>query len=156
LDFRITQSATSGAPLFLAGQIRYNSAQALPPARIVNLSTRVQVGTGAAQAIAGFIVSDSGTAGKQALVRLIGPSLAPYVLGGLFVDPLFNVNDANNLIGTDDDWAYPAAFYPSPQSPVIQLGLEPKARTESIFLNRFAAGPYTAVCTGFDNGSGPD
>ncbi len=45
---------------------------------------------------------------------------------------------------------------PSPQAPVIQLGLEPKGRTESIFLNRFAAGGYTAVCTGFDGGNGPD
>jgi hypothetical protein len=81
--------------------------------------------------------------------------LAPFGLTGLLSDPLVNVYDASNLIGTDDDWANPG-YYPSPQAPVIQLGLEPKGRTESIFLNRFAAGGYTAVCTGFENGSGPD
>ena len=154
LDFRITQSATSGAPLFIGGQIRFNSTQAFPPARIVNLSTRVQVLTGNAQAIAGFIVADSGSGGKEALVRLLGPSLAPFGLSGLLSDPFVNVHDSSSLIGSDDDWANPG-FYPSPQAPVVQLGLEPKARVESIFLNRFSAGGYTAVCTGFDNGTGP-
>src|SRR5262249_34531771 len=47
---------------------------ALPPARALNLSARLNVGTGDDVLIGGFIVS--GTESKQVLVRGLGPSLA--------------------------------------------------------------------------------
>ena len=47
---------------------------ALPPALALNLSTRLNVGTGDNVLIGGFIVN--GTDSKQVIVRGIGPSLA--------------------------------------------------------------------------------
>ncbi len=160
-DFMITQSSTSGAPKFLAGQLRYgNTGIPLPPARIVNLSTRVNVGTGAAQAIAGVVFSDPSAVGKQALVRVLGPALAPRGVTGVLADPiadLYSGSTGSTIIASNDDWAFGLAI-PS-QAPVVQLGLEPPARTETVLLNRFNNGGYTAVVGGLDannnrNGTG--
>ncbi len=155
-DLRLTQSATA-APLFLAAQLRFSTPTVpLPGARIVNLSTRVNVGVDAAQAIAGFVFRDATGVGKQALIRLLGPSIGLAGVPGTLSDPLVRLNNASStLIAMNDDWANPG-FLPSPQSPIFSLGLEPAGRTESILLNRFGSGAYTAVASGYDNGGGPD
>ncbi|OAI42313.1 hypothetical protein AYO41_04475 [Verrucomicrobia bacterium SCGC AG-212-E04] len=155
-DFRITQSSTASTPQFLSGQLRFNTPSIpLPPARIVNLSTRVLVGTGAAQAIAGFVFSDPSAVGKQALVRVLGPALVPYGLTGVLTDPVTNlyVSGAQNPFLMNDDWQDGQAI-PS-QAPIVQIGLEPVARTESVLLNRFNNGGYTAIVSGYPNGGIP-
>lgn len=155
LDFRLAGSATA-APQFLAGQLRFQTDVPLPAARMVNLSTRVDVGRGTAQAIAGFVFRDSAGVGKQALVRVIGPTLANFGLSSVLGDPTVQLNDATGRgIGFNDDWANPD-FYAPPQAPVIALGLTPLGRTESILFQRFATGAYTAVVAGYDNGQGPE
>lgn len=156
LDFRLSYSSTA-APLFLAGQVRFNTpAIPLPSARIVNLSTRVDVGRDTAQAIAGFVFRDPAGTGKQALVRVLGPSLANFGVAGVLGDPIVTLNNASGTpLTQNDDWANPA-FYASPQAPVIALGLTPLGRTESILLRRFEQGAFTAVVGGFDNGDGPE
>lgn len=156
LDLRLSQSATS-APLFLALQLRFNTpAIPLPSARIVNLSTRVNVGTQSAQAIAGFVFSDPTGTGKQALIRILGRSLTSFGVPGTLGDPVVELRGANGaLLSTNDDWANPG-FYAPPQAPIFSLCLEPASRTDSILLNRFTGGAFTAVASGFDNGRGPD
>ena len=152
-DFRLTQSSVSGAPQFLAGQLRFNVPSIpLPAARIVNLSTRVMVGIDAARAIAGFVFRDPTGVGKQALVRVIGPGLTPRGVTGVLANPVANLYAGSTNILSNDNWADGLAV-PS-QAPVVQLGLEPTATTESVMLNRFSDGAYTTIVSGSASGVG--
>lgn len=150
-DFRIAQSSVAGAPKFIAGQLRFNTpAVALPAARIVNLSTRVNVGTDVSQAIAGVVFSDPSAVGKEALVRVLGPSLVNSGVTGVLNDPVVNLYSDSTVIMTNDDWG--AGFADPSQAPVSQIGLAPTSQLESVLLNRFSAGGYTAVVSGYPNG----
>lgn len=150
-DFRITQSSVAGAPRFIAGQLRFNTPSVpLPAARIVNLSTRAFVGTGAAQAIAGFVFSDSTAVGKEALVLVKGPSLAASGVAGALDDPVVNLYSGSNVILTNDDWG--TGFADISQAPVSMISLAPTSPYESVLLNRFNSGGYTAIVSGYPNG----
>ncbi len=153
-DFSIAQSAVASAPKFIAGQLRFNTpGVALPAARIVNLSTRVNVGTGVAQAIAGFVFSDPSSVGKEALVRVLGPSLASSGVAGVLPDPVLDLYSGSTIILSNDDWG--TGFADPSQAPVAQLGLAPTNGLESVLLNRFSNGGYTAVVRGYPNGGVP-
>ena len=147
-DFRITQSTSGANPKFLAGQLRFNTpAIPLPSAKIVNLSTRVFVGTDAAQAIAGFVLRDPFAVGKQALVRVLGPALVPNGVAGVLADPVANLYSGSTVILSNNNWAEGISI-PS-QAPIVQIGLEPPGQSESVLLNRFNNGGYTAIVGGF-------
>jgi hypothetical protein len=74
--------------------------------KLINLSSRGQVGTGNGVLVCGFMVS--GTSAKPLLIRGVGPSLAPYGLTGLLADPVLNVYDGfGNLVATNNDWGTP-------------------------------------------------
>jgi len=61
--------------------------------QLVNIATRLQVGTGANLAVAGFVVSP-GSGTRKLLVRGIGPALAGFGLNGTLADPKLTVLDA--------------------------------------------------------------
>ncbi len=72
------------------------------PARLVNLSTRAQVGTGANAMIGGFAVRGAGR--KHILVRAVGPTLGQFLGGGL-ADPTLNLTQADGTpIAANDNW----------------------------------------------------
>jgi len=75
-----------------------------PPAhRLVNISTRAQVQTGANIVIAGFVIS--GTNPKEVLVRAVGPGLAAFNVAGVLAAPVLSLFDsASTLIATDTGW----------------------------------------------------
>ncbi|MBS0658051.1 MAG: matrixin family metalloprotease [Verrucomicrobia bacterium] len=155
LDFSIL-SGVDPAPRALLGQVRFNTPSIpLPAPRIVNLSTRADVGLGAAQAIAGFVLRDPAGRGKAGLLRVTGTSLRTYGITDFLDDATITLNDAGGApLDFNDDWANPG-FYPSPQAPIFALNLVPPGRTESLLFRRFGAGAFTAVVGGFDNGAGP-
>ncbi len=62
--------------------------------QLVNIATRLQVGTGANAAVAGFVISlGSGT--RKLLVRGIGPALGGFGVPGTLADPKLTVFDGN-------------------------------------------------------------
>lgn len=63
--------------------------------QLVNIATRLPVGTGANAAFAGFVVAP-GSGTRKLLVRGIGPALGTYGLSGLLPDPKLTILDANN------------------------------------------------------------
>jgi plastocyanin len=72
--------------------------------KLVNLSTRFQVGTGDNILIVGFVVA--GTGSKQLLIRAVGPTLASYGVPGTLVDPQLGVfNSSGTQIASNDNWA---------------------------------------------------
>jgi hypothetical protein len=71
--------------------------------RLMNLSTRAQVGTGANLLIPGFEVSGAGS--EELLVRADGPSLAQFNLSALLAQPSLSVfNSASAAIATNTGW----------------------------------------------------
>lgn len=71
--------------------------------RPINLSVRVQVGTGADVLIAGVVLTGEGT--KRYLVRAAGPALTAFGLSGVLADPVISVSNSNNTqIGANDNW----------------------------------------------------
>jgi outer membrane protein assembly factor BamB len=86
----------------------YDSNQANIDCRLVNLSSRAQVGTGDNILIAGLFVAGSGK--QRVLVRAVGPGLTQYGVTGVLQRPvitLFNADGvqlASNTGWTTDGW----------------------------------------------------
>lgn len=71
--------------------------------QLLNLSTRLRVGTGDEVMIGGFIVS--GTQPKKIIVRGIGPSLASFNVPGFLANPTLELYDSSNqLLASNDNW----------------------------------------------------
>lgn len=115
-------------------------------AKIGNLSSRAQVGTGNNVLIGGAIIRTS----TRAVIRGIGPSLTQYGIQGALQNPTLELYDASGTrIGSNDNWQS------DPDQAEIQyLGLQPSNGNESAILPALAAGNYTAIVKGVNNGTG--
>jgi sugar lactone lactonase YvrE len=72
-------------------------------ARLINIATRAQVGTGGNILIPGFVIGGTGT--EQLLLRGDGPSLTQFNVTGVLANPSLTVFDsAGNQIATNTDW----------------------------------------------------
>ena len=119
------------------------------PGRPVNLSTRMQVGTGDNALIAGFIMR--GSTPKRLAIRALGPSSG---LTGAVADPVLELHDSNNAtVATNDNWGDAAN-----KQDVIDIGLAPGSPNESVILTTVpsdtSAAAYTAVMRGANNTTG--
>ncbi|MSU47853.1 MAG: DUF1800 family protein [Opitutus sp.] len=73
-------------------------------ARLMNLSTRAQVGTGSGILISGLAIAPGGGV-RKILVRAAGPTLGSFGVAGALVDPAIAVIDsASNQIAANDNW----------------------------------------------------
>ena len=99
--------------------------------------------------IGGFIIFGNG-GNTRVLIRSVGPSLASSGVAHAMPDPTLELRDMNGgLIVSNDDWMT------SPQQAQIQAsGLAPTDPKESAVLQTLAAGAYTAVVRGVNNGTG--
>jgi hypothetical protein len=108
-------------------------------ARLQNISTRSQVGTGPGVLIGGFIIT--GSEPKRVLLRGRGPSLSASGISDPLHDPeieLFN-NASNTPISSNDNWQ-------SPQKTEIEAtGLAPSNPLESALVVTLAPGGYTVI-----------
>ncbi|MFN2477248.1 MAG: putative Ig domain-containing protein [Chthoniobacterales bacterium] len=127
-----------------------------PALSLVNVSTRLPVGTGDNVLIGGFILTGSDP--KQIIIRAIGPSLGSAGVSGTLADPNLSVYDRNGvLIGKNDDWrtTIMGGVITSNQRAAIEAsGLAPKQDVESAVLATLSPGAYTAVVSGFAQGTG--
>lgn len=89
-------------------------------ARLINISTRGQVGTGANILIGGFSISGGE---KTVLIRAVGPGLDAFNVSGTVADPVLNIfNSSGTIVATNDNWqsadaatfARVGAFAPTP------------------------------------------
>ncbi len=70
--------------------------------RLVNLSSRGQVGTADDTVIAGFVIR--GNTSKRVLIRGIGPALASFGIANPLADPVLTLRTGPTLIAKNDDW----------------------------------------------------
>ena len=72
--------------------------------RLVNVSTRAQVGTGSGILIPGFVISGNGT--ERLLVRAIGPALSQFGVTGALLRPTLSVfNGSGQMVASNTGWS---------------------------------------------------
>jgi cyclophilin family peptidyl-prolyl cis-trans isomerase len=119
------------------------------PGRLVQLSTRMQVGTGDNALIGGFIMR--GPSPKRLMIRGIGPSSG---LNGALADPVLELHDGTGaVIASNDNWGDAAN-----KQDIIDTGIAPSSPNESAILITVPSDPnnafYTAVVRGANNTTG--
>jgi len=98
--FKAMQAAIVGAPTSVSATVRGSRTAS---DRLINLSNRGFVGTGAQSMLAGFVID--GTQPRTLLIRAAGPSLAKWGVAGALADPILRVmNSTGNVIFTNDNW----------------------------------------------------
>ena len=119
------------------------------PGRLVQLSTRMQVGTGDNALIGGFIMR--GPAPKRLMIRGIGPSTG---LSGALADPVLELHDHTGaVIASNDNWGDAAN-----RQDMIDTTIAPVSPNESAILTTLPSDPsaanYTAIVRGKNNTTG--
>jgi len=118
------------------------------PARLANMSTRAQVGTGGNVLIGGFVVS--GTASKRILARAIGPSLVQFGVTNALMDPILELHAQNGaLLFSNDNWT----TEPNKQD-ISDTGRAPSSSQEPAILTTLVPGKYTAIVRGAGSTAG--
>ena len=123
-------------------------------ARLINISSRGYVGSGANIAIPGFVVS--GTSPRTLLIRGIGPRLANYGVSNVLTDPNITLVGANQtVIAQNDNWgavADPAALTAAMAS-VGAFSLT-AGSADAAMLVTVPPGMYTVLVAGANNSTG--
>ncbi|MGH7361805.1 MAG: hypothetical protein ACREJI_09360, partial [Candidatus Methylomirabilales bacterium] len=125
-----------------------------PTARLINLSTRAQVGTGPDQVIAGFIIE--GDSPKTILVRALGPTLGlpPFNVPGALPNPVLTLFAGQTAIAQNDAWQVPDPLCASSghtcgdAAAIVATDLAPPDPQEAAILITLNPGPYTAIVSG--------
>jgi len=121
-----------------------------PPAasRLINISTRLKVGTNDDVLIGGFVIS--GTQSKRILLRAIGPSLAASGIVGALSNPTLELHSSDGaLIASNDNWQQG-----SQAAEIRSTSLPPSDPLESAIVATLAPGSYTAVVRGVNGATG--
>jgi len=127
---------------------------------LMNISSRLFVGTGAHIATAGFIVS-AGSGTRTLLIRAVGPGLTALGVTGALTDPALSLlNSAGAAIATNDDWGTPvgagAATAATLSAAFAQSGaftLAPGSK-DSALIATVAPGNYSVNVVGNNSGTG--
>ncbi|CAN5412752.1 hypothetical protein BH20VER3_BH20VER3_20960 [soil metagenome] len=118
------------------------------PSRLVNLSTRLQVGTGNNVLIGGFIIQ--GNQLKKVVLRAVGPSLGSSGVAGSLQDPQMELHDSSGEpIASNNNWQESLDA-----GEILDYGLAPSDPRESALVARLAPGNYTAIISGVNNSTG--
>lgn len=122
------------------------------PGRLIQLSTRMQVGTGDNALIGGFIMK--GSEPKRLMIRGIGPSLTALNVPNPVANPILELRDRTGaLLATNDNWGDAAN-----KQDMIDSGVAPSHADESGILITVPSdvnnAPYTAIVRGVNNTTG--
>jgi len=122
-------------------------------ARLVNISTRADVGPEDAVMIPGFVIE--GTAAKTLLIRAVGPSLSGFGVGNFLVDPVLRLFEGENEILANGDWSDAPDFgaLAAATSAVGAFSLENES-ADAVMLVVLMPGTYTAQASGVDEAIG--
>jgi hypothetical protein len=126
-------------------------------ARLMNLSTRAQVGTGSGIIISGLVISP-GDGRRQILVRAAGPALAGFGVPGALADPVISIVNnsaptvqvaANDNWGTDSNVASLNAAFTQSGAFAFAAGSR-----DAALITDLAPGSYSIQVSGANNTTG--
>jgi hypothetical protein len=130
-----------------------------PSSQLQNISTRLRVLTDPNALIGGTIIQ--GSESKKVLFRALGPTLAdpPFNIPGTLADPTMELHMRDSaghdtLLQTNDNWKINDETGKSQQAAISGTGKAPPKDLESAILMTLAAGNYTAIVRGKNNGVG--
>ena len=110
---------------------------------LANISTRGFVDVDDNVMIAGLIVTPSGGANLNILVRALGPTLGDFGVPGALANPTLDlVNSSGTVIRSNDNWK------DSQRAVIEATGLAPNHDAESALVESVAPGAYTAIVRG--------
>lgn len=122
---------------------------------LLNISTRLQVGTGDNILIGGFILTGPGN--KTVMLRAIGPSLSG-IIPGAMQNPTLELRDgAATIIGTNDNWKVTnvgGVITGNQFFAIKSSGIAPTNDNEAAIIATLPPGNYTAVLRGFNDSTG--
>jgi hypothetical protein len=122
--------------------------------RLVNISCRSTVGTGANILIAGFVVGGAGTSGSESLlIRGSGPALAPFGVSGTLPDPQLQIYSGSTILGSNDGWAGSAQISNAAASVGAFAWSNPSSH-DTALLETLSGGAYTAQIAGQSGDTG--
>ena len=133
------------------------SAQTSATPRLINISARAPVGTGAGVLIAGFVIEGSSTC--RVLIRAVGPTLASYGVGGVLADPKLEVVQTVNGVNvsvpnaTNDNWNGDAQVAQAAGS-VGAFALSGTTSKDAALFLTLQPGVYSAIASGVGGTSG--
>jgi hypothetical protein len=113
--------------------------------RLVNISTRVRVGSGGGILIAGFVVG--GSTARTVLIRASGPALAPFGVPGTLADPLLALYSGSTLLDSNGGWGGNPDIANAAQA-VGAFAWASASSADSAILITLPPGPYTAQVSG--------
>jgi hypothetical protein len=121
-------------------------------ARIINLSIRSFVGTGASAVTVGMAIS--GTGSKQMLIRGVGPTLTTFGVAGVLGNPQISLfNSSSVMINSDVTWGGGATL----TGVFASLGafaLPATSADSALFVSLPAGAAYTAQVSGVGGATG--
>lgn len=144
----------NGVALLEVYDTDYNSDADATGRRLVNVSARGQVGSGAEIMIGGFVVL--GPTPKRILVRGIGPSLAQFGVSGVLTNPIITVVNGSGVpVGSNDNWSAQADSG-SVAAAAQRVGAFALASgsLDAAMVISLQPGPYTVQLAGVSNGTG--
>ena len=110
---------------------------------LANISTRGFVDVDDNVMIAGLIVTPTGGANVNILVRALGPTLGDFGVPDALVNPTLDlVNSSGTVIRSNDNWK------DSQRAVIEATGLVPNHDAESALVESVAPGAYTAIVRG--------
>lgn len=128
------------APGEIRGQVW--ASEEVPASRLVNVSSRGQVGSGSQALIQGFQVL--GPEPVRVLITARGPSLAAFGVTGVLADPMLTIYDASGqVLASNNDVGTVAAG-----SELASIPGVPTNSTESALVLVLPPGLYTVVVSG--------
>ena len=151
LDFGAGGAALAAAPGTLDVTIQQidvkldpNPATLQAPSQLLNISTRLNVGTGDNALIGGFIIS--GDDPKEIALRAIGPSLGASNIANPLADPILELHDSTGAtVAMNDNWM---DLSPEDQATLTDSNLAPTDVAEAALVQTLDPGAYTAIVLG--------
>jgi len=122
--------------------------------RLVNISTRAEVGTGDDVMIAGFVLT--GVAQKSVLLRASGPALSQFGITNMLPDPVLELRGTAGLIRENDDWDASPGDKAMIEAAAAEAGAFawPVGMKDAAIIAQLAPTSYTAVMGGKTDATG--
>lgn len=126
----------------------------VPGTRLVNVSARMNVTTGAGTLIAGLVIS--GNSPKNVLIRGVGPGLTPYGVTGVLVDPIITVYSGSTWMASNDNWETGTSTSAALMTAFARVGAFPlvAASKDAALLISLQPGLHSVHVSGVSNTSG--
>jgi len=121
------------------------------PGRLIDISARAFVGTGANVLIAGYVIQGSDP--LQVLLRSSGPALVPLGVTGVLPDPQLQLYDGSTVIASNAGWGGNAQIT-STANAVGAFAWTNPASKDSALLEAQNPGAYTAITSGVGGDTG--